>query len=315
MDDTIRQERRGLVISALGALTVGCAGMVFFSFSRAEAILLDGMFNLIYFATGLFTLKVARLMQRGDDEAFPYGYAFFEPLVNGLKGLLILGISVMAFAGAVEALLTGGREIAAVAAIVYGVIATTICWTMALVMRFFAKRTESPLIGADTENWIVNAAISSAVLIAFLSIKAMRAMELDALVPYVDPAIVLIVVAISVGIPVRMAWRAIMELLNRAPPVEITRKVSETVRRCVAHLPLQDLYVRVIQPGRTRMVLAHVVLPTDFRVEGLAQLDGIRKDTLAALERDHPGVVLDMVFTADPMWGAPATMPQLVKGA
>jgi len=98
-------------------------------FARVEAIMLDGVFNLTYFATGLFTLKVARLIARGDDERFPYSYAFFEPLVNGLKGVLVLGVSIMAVVGAVQALVGGGRHIAAGMAISYGTFASIVCWS------------------------------------------------------------------------------------------------------------------------------------------------------------------------------------------
>jgi predicted Co/Zn/Cd cation transporter (cation efflux family) len=52
-----------------------------------------------YFLASLFTLRVSRLVMKGDDEHYPAGYSFFEPLVNGMKGLLILGVSVMAMLG------------------------------------------------------------------------------------------------------------------------------------------------------------------------------------------------------------------------
>ena len=77
---TSRSEHRTLMISAGGNLLIGVVGIVFASFSKSQAILLDGLFNLTYFATGLFALKVSGLIQRGDDERFPMGYAFFEPL-------------------------------------------------------------------------------------------------------------------------------------------------------------------------------------------------------------------------------------------
>ena len=67
----------------------------------------------------------------------------------------------MAMVGAVQALFEGGRNVAAGAAIAYGVFATIICCAIAAASYIGAKRTESPLVRADAENWIVNAAISS----------------------------------------------------------------------------------------------------------------------------------------------------------
>lgn len=65
----VKAKQHGLWASILGSLLVGCAGVVFAIRTGAEAILLDGLFNLTYFATGLFSLKVAALLTRGDDAA------------------------------------------------------------------------------------------------------------------------------------------------------------------------------------------------------------------------------------------------------
>ena len=85
-----KSENQYLLISTIGNLLLGCVGIAFSLVSSSQAIMLDGLFNLSYFAAGLFTIKVASLLIQGDDERFPYGYAFFEPLVNGIKGLLVL---------------------------------------------------------------------------------------------------------------------------------------------------------------------------------------------------------------------------------
>ena len=307
-------ERKALIVSAAGNLIIGVVGITCAIISKSQAIMLDGLFNLSYLATGLFTLKVAALVQQGDDERFPFGYAFFEPLVNGMKGVLVLGVSIMAMVGAIQALFSGGRAIAAGTAITYGIFAATACSLLAWVTHRGAKHSRSPLVIADAENWLVNGAISSAVLLAFVSILIIRNTSFKFLVPYIDPCLVLVVVLISISVPVRMAWQALMELLNRTPSQEILQEVESIISQSTAHLPVQKLYVRVIQPGRSRMVLVHVVLPTDFQVDGLAMLDAIRRETLEKLKKAHLATALDMVFTTDALWGAPAKLIVEEKG-
>jgi predicted Co/Zn/Cd cation transporter (cation efflux family) len=114
-------------------------------------------------------------------------------------------------------------------------------------------------------------------------------------------------VSISIVVPIRMAWQALMEVLNRTPSPQLLEEVTQIVRECTADLPVQELFVRVIQPGRTRMVAAHVVLPDDFTVGGLAAFDAIRHKTEDRLKQDHASTVLDLLFTADPRWGVPAS--------
>ena len=93
--ETDRAERSCLVLSGVGNIVIAAVGLTIAVLSKSQAIMLDGMFNLIYFGTALFTLRVAFLVRKGDDARYPYGYGFFEPLVNGLKGVLILGVSWM----------------------------------------------------------------------------------------------------------------------------------------------------------------------------------------------------------------------------
>ena len=298
-------EQRGLKISTAGNLIIGLVGIIVAELSHSQAIMLDGVFNLIYFATGLFTLRVARLVIGGDDERFPVGYGFFESLVNGIKGLMVLGISVMALIGALEALFSGGRAIALGYATAYGVFATAACWTLALVTHRAAKRTGSPLLNADAENWLVNGAISSAVLLAFISVFVIQQTRYSHWTPYIDPLLVLTVVMISISVPIRMAWKALMELLNRAPSPAVVESVEAAVTESLKELPVVESFVRVLQPGRTRMVSVHLVLPRDYPVSGLPELDAIRAEVQTALEQLHKPTIVDVLFTADRIWGAP----------
>ena len=156
---------------------------------------------------------------------------------------------------------------------------------------------------ADADNWVVNAAVSSCVVLAFAGIFVLRAVGLPELVPYVDPAVVLTIVLLSLGVPVRMAWGALMALLNRAPSQAVVTRVVELLDEGLAELPVQERFVRVIEPGRSRHVLAHVVLPADFPVDGLPQLDAMRDKAYEVLSRDHKGTLLDILFTSDRKWG------------
>jgi len=302
---TLSLEKKYLTVSACGNALVGAVGITVAAFSSSQAILLDGLFNVAYFGTSLFTIKVATLVAGGDDERFPHGYAFFEPLVNGIKGTLVLGVSIMALAGALQVLFSGGSQIAAGMAIAYGVFASVSCWSIAWYTRRGATVTASPLVRADAENWIVNAAVSSCVLLAFGGIFVLDAIGLQAFVPYVDPLVVLTVVVISIGVPVRMAWNALLALLNRAPDGDTVEQVTRIVDANLSGLPVRERFVRVIQPGRQRMVMVHVVLPSDYRPTGLDALDAIRLQTQEALCQAQVATIVDILFTADRQWGAP----------
>ncbi|MEO1192833.1 MAG: cation diffusion facilitator family transporter [Pseudomonadota bacterium] len=302
-----RKEDHYLRVTAIGSAVLGCLGIGFTFATGSQAILLDGLFNLAYCVAALFTIKVARLIQRGEDEEFPFGYLAFEPLVNGLKGLMMLGVILFALVDAVATILAGGHRIEAGLALIYGVGATLACCTLALVARRAAKKTGSPLLQADAENWMVNGAVSSAVLLGFIGIFVIEGTGAAFLTPYVDSILVILVSLVSIAVPVRMAWRSLMELLARAPDADIVAGVRRSVEISTAELPVQDLFLRVLQYGRTQLVLVHVVLPEDYEVGSLQDLDAIQAKTQEALSSLNKGSVLDMVFTANPALGAPLT--------
>lgn len=306
-------ERRLLVLSAVANLASAALGLTFAVLTRSQAILLDGLFDVTYFIAAVFTIKVAALVNREDDERFPLGFVFFEPLVNGLKGVLVLGVCLMAFADAMSALLSGGREIAAGFAMLYGAIAAVLCGAMAMLMRRRNRRIGSPLIRVDAENWTVNGMISACVVLAFGSIIVLSRTPWSWFTPFVDPLIVVTVIAFSISVPVRMAWQALMELLNRTPSQAINTQVREAIERALAGFPVRELFVRVVQPGRSRLVLAHVVFPPDLAIaRGLSELDAVRERALRQLQDMHPTTVLDMVFTGHRLWGAPTGPVQQV---
>ena len=292
-------ERQVLLISAFGALGIGLTGIVFASISSSQAILLDGLFNFSYFFAGLLTLKVAKLLLRGDDEKYHFGYSYYEPLINGLKGIMILAVSIMALAGAVDALFKGGRIIEPGPAIIYGIIATAVCTFLAILTRISSESISSPLIDADAKSWMINAAVSSAVMLAFICIFLIQGTSLDFLIPYVDPILVVIIITISISVPIRMAYMALMELLNRAPSTEVIKEIQSAVEEKTRDLPIKNISIRIIQPGRNRYVLVHLILPPDLKIEKVSMLDDIRQETLTELEKIYKPVMLDMIFTSD----------------
>ena len=112
-------ETRALVLSAAAALVLGIVALIMALAAGSGAILLDGAFNLCFFVTALVTLRVARLLERPDDQQYPFGYLHFEPLINMVKGLLILGVGLIALIDAAFSLYRGGTEVSAGLALAY----------------------------------------------------------------------------------------------------------------------------------------------------------------------------------------------------
>lgn len=302
----MKSEKSALILSAIAALLIGGGGLTFALLTHSQAILLDGLLNLIYFLTALFTIQIARLITRPDDKYFPFGYSYFEPFINAIKGLLILGVSLLALFDAVTALFTGGRDIIIGPAIIYAILATLICISTALLLRRAYRSTHSPLIQADFENWTVDSAISAAVLLAFCAVPIINELGWTAAVAYVDPVLVTLVITISLGVPVRMAWRALSALLNKAPPAAVSEPVIANIKAALIDLPARNIYVRIVQPGRLLYAVVHILLPEKYNKLNIAEMDAIRHRIVAAIAKTQSQFDVDVIFTAEERFAAPA---------
>lgn len=301
----MKLEKHALGLSAAAALVVGMMGITFALVTNARAILLDGLFNISYFATALLTLRIAQMVARPDDDRFPFGYGYFEALINAFKGLLILGVSLIALFDSLIAIFTGGRVIAAGPAIVYASLASVICVAVALLLQRSHRDNKSPLVAADVQNWTVNSAISVTVLLAFCIAWILEGTAWTQWLRYIDPVLVSLVVCITLGIPVRMAWSACMALLNKAPSPEVRQPIEAAIRAALNDLTAKEIYLRMAWPGRVPYLLVHVLLPENCDPLTTSDMDSYRFRILEAVASIHQPVVIDVVFTVTEKFAAP----------
>ncbi|MHC4954166.1 MAG: cation diffusion facilitator family transporter [Planctomycetota bacterium] len=286
-------ETSALRLSAYATAFFGVLGTIFGLWIHSSAILLDGVFNWISFVMALVSIKVAGMVQRPADDAFPFGYAGFEPLVNTVKSLLILGVSVYAVFGAVRTILAGGQDLEAGFGIVYAAIAVGGCLTVAIYQRGVAQQSGSPLVAVDAKNWFINGAISSSVGLAFVAVIFLRGGSWDAIVPYVDSGLVVLIVLLTLPVPLKMAKENLGELLGYAPPEDVQHAVHERVEELVRDTPVRDFELRATAVGRTLFLLAETHVAGDQTVAGL---DGLRKKLCEGVRDLHPHLVMDVVF-------------------
>lgn len=292
-------ERKALLFSVVGMAVMAISGIGFALVSHSEAILLDGVFSTIGMFLSLLTLKIAELVRRPDDEHFHFGYAHFTPLLNLIKALLMVVLCVFALISAIEAAIGGGRELALGYAVVYGVIATFACLASALILKRAAKRLNSELVSVDAQSWVVDTAISSAVMFGFLAGFVVDGTRFAHLLPYLDPVIVTILVVIAVPVPLQILFRSLKEVLLMAPPGPYQDQVREKIDQALSHYPVDDKRVRLLKMGNTINILLHVKLSDDFRFESHAAMDEIHWHVERELQSLPDRAIVDLVFVGD----------------
>jgi cation diffusion facilitator family transporter len=292
-------EQKALRRSVWGNLFFAALGFGFAASSQSEAILLDGFFSLVAWLMSVLTIRVAKLVQGPADEWFHFGYAAFEPMLNTVKGLLLLGVCGFSLASAIKALLSEGRPLNPGWALVYAVIAAVGAGLLAVLQNRTAKKTRSPLLEVDVKNWKIDAILSAGVGVAFLAAFVLRDSQWSYLLPYVDPALVTLLVVIMIRDPVKIVIEGVAELLAVAPEKSMQDEVRQQFADLVAQYPVDRFTLRMLKAGRAYYLLAHVVVKPDFRVEKVTELDDMRRRISDGMKERHPPWEVDVVFVAD----------------
>ena len=292
-------ESRALSYSLYGYAFMALAGLVFAGLTGSGAILLDGAYSLVSFVMVLLAGHVAKLVERPDSDSFHFGYAYFEPLLNMIRAMLILALVVFAVGAALIALFSGGRPLNAGMALIYAVIIGAICISLSVVQRRNARKTASPLLEVDARNWFIDGILTVAVGVAFLGAFVLARTAWADWVAYVDPAVVIVLGMVMVPTPLSIVLGNVGELLHVAPEHSVQEEIRQRLDRATDGLALRKCDVRMVKVGRYFYVLAKLIAGDDFRYYGIGQVDGIRGKIAAALAGCHPRLVLDVVFTAD----------------
>lgn len=286
-------------VSSVGALALAVLGIGFAIHSGSEAILLDGVFSVLGFFMALMTLYVSRLVGRPDDEVFQYGYAHFAPLMNVLKSLVMAILCGFAFLSAISTLLAGGQPMAVGSALIYALLATVIGAGLFFYLREVAQRTSSALVSLDAKAARLDMLLSAAVLASFglgwLSLGSPMEQYLD----YLDPLVVAGLCLVALPVPLKVLWESGREVLLLAPDTEIQKEVRERISGALGAFPVAEYRIRMLKLGNIMAVTLHVRPGDDYRIEGVEELDRVRKSIERALSSLNYEIGLDVMFVND----------------
>ncbi len=295
-------ESRALRASAWGYLFMALLGGLFFYLAQSQAILLDGVYSFISLLMTFLAQRVSRLVQTPYTDSFHFGFAHFEPMLNVVRILLILAITGFAAVSAIAALLSGGRALNADTAVIYGVVAAVGCLAMAWRQRRASRQATSPILAVDAHNWLIDGVLSSGVAVTFFAAYLLRSSAYADWIAYVDPLLVIVMVALLLPTPLKSLGENLREVLMQAPDPEIQSEVKQRIDEAVEPADDEEIFIRMLPVGRFLYLQVHILLPADAPMHGIGECDALRKRIHEQLKGLHPRLTLDVIFTADRRW-------------
>ena len=295
-------EQRLLKLSIAVTIGVASVGVVFGLLSGSMSIVFDGVFSAIDAAMSGLALFVSRLVSRvAENRRFQFGYWHIEPMVLAFNGGTLMLLCFYAFLNSIDSLLAGGRQLNFDWAMAYAAAVGVVAFGMFFYARHRNRQIGSDFVRLDVQSWLMSAAITSALLLAFAVAWCLEGTRYAHLTPYADPLILAVLSLILVFVPIHTVRRALTEILLITPP-ELDVRVRQVLDEVVARYGFKTYTSYVAKVGRAQFIEIHVAVPPESPIDSVGEADAIRREIAEAIGGEGPHRWITIDFTADPRW-------------
>ncbi|MFH4737733.1 cation diffusion facilitator family transporter [Vibrio diabolicus] len=228
-DRTSKSENRILTISALLASGFAAGGMVLGLLVGSIVIVFDGVYSLVSLLLTLLSLAASYYINKPSKSVFPFGKAVLEPIVIAIKAAVILVVVSFSLYSAISALMSGGREVDASIATLFGIVNVIGCGYAWWFMAKRSRRFSSGLIEAEKKQWQMDTLLSVAVTVGFVAAWAVSLTPFAEYAVYADPMMMVLMGFYFLKVPFDMLVGALRELLMMTPSKELCQVVGNDV--------------------------------------------------------------------------------------
>lgn len=290
------QEILKLSIAVTFILAVG--GVFFGLLSGSLAIVFDGMFNMVDTSMSILALFVARLLTSEGNRRFQYGYWHVEPIVLVFNGSVLILLCAYALVSAIGSVLSGGRELNFDSAFVFTLIMSIVSIAMYLYIRQKNSKLNSEFLRLDVQSWLISAAISTSLLIAFGIASGIESTRFSHLTPFIDPLILICLTSCLIFVPMGTVRDAMRDIFLIAP-FSLDEQIRGFLDELIAKKGFKTYSSHVAKIGRAQFIEINIVVPPGYLVE---TLDIIRHEIAEFIRKDKQQLWLTITFTAEESW-------------
>jgi divalent metal cation (Fe/Co/Zn/Cd) transporter len=296
-----KQEKWALILGAVGNLLMAFIAWVTYYYSNSEAILLDGNYSFIMFLGILFALKLATI-RAIKTKTFPQGQFFYESLYGFIKGLMILGVILMAVVTAVIRIifyfygsLENIPQLIPEPIIYYAIFVGIICFALSFYYKIQNKKINESSIILKTEQKasFVDGVLSFGIAAGVFILVNFSGSGYG-FVPYLaDSIFVLSLSLFLIKEPIKIIKESVIELASGTLQNENTRKKFENiiVKNKLPHLNLID---KIISKNGSKYMIILYVKSKDGNYKD-KDMKKMKNNIEKELRKDYEYVFVDII--------------------
>lgn len=303
-EDSSRFETRSLRTGLVANLIMGVSGVSASIASNADALMVDGLYSGVNFASGLVAAKVAISVRKPPDRGRPYGYDADEAIYVLFRSLVLVGVMAFAIFNSGSKLVhyfSGGE----VPELIFGPILIYSVAMVALSLGLAAwhhhnwkcSGRKSEILKTERSAAVVDGMLSAGAGAALMMIPLLKGTALAGLVPVADAIVVLVLCLIMVGGPVKMLIAALGESLGASAEDDQVALVRQRIEQLLEPYPAKLLDVAVTKLGRSYQVVAYVSPLEPMKPE---YFDKFRTELHQSLDGLFPVLRAEVIYTELP---------------
>lgn len=302
-------EQGVLRLSIIMTFVVAAIGVIFGILSGSASIIFDGIYSLTdasmtvvaLLVSNLITARLSERRQARLVKHFTMGFWHLEPMVLGLNGVLLSGAAIYALITAIGSIMAGGRALNFGGAIAYAVIVVAVAAAMAINNYRANRRIQSGFVALDAKGWAMSAALTGALLLAFVFGWLIQGTGWQSLTPYVDPVALALVCIVVIPLPIPTIRRALADILL-VTPLDLKAHIDRIATEVVEEQRFLGYRAYVARVGRGRQIELFFIVPTGLPPRPLEDWDAIRDQIGQRIGGESPDRWLTIAFTTDLGW-------------
>lgn len=262
-DNTI--EKRSLIVGAVINLIMALSGWSAYYLSNSQALLLDGNFSFIVFLSTLVAINISSIKSK-KTKLFPFGQFVYEALYSFLKGIMIIGMLLVAFTDNLSKIFhfINGKETSLLnteVILVYSLLMTLICFGMAAYYKHQNNKVNnsSTILRAEYSAAIIDGFMSAGIGIALVGISLLSPEGSLGFLNYIGDAILVILLCVLLGKePFILVRDSFVEIAGGTLQNQTDKKNIEDILE--KHLSSEKLLIDsyISKTGSSYLVIAYI---------------------------------------------------------
>lgn len=292
-------ESRILEFSIIGTIFFAAFGVIWGMFIKSKMIVFDGLYSLVSVGLSLLSLYVCNFIKVNNNKEFPFGKYILEPLVISINSVIIIIMCLLSLVDAIKVLLDGGNSVNPGLAIVYSVVSTV---GSILVYGFIVKagkKQQSELIKLEGVQWLVDGAISAAVLGGFILAIIVSRTSFAHLTRYIDPMMLIVTSLVCLRLPIKTFWNSFKELIGGTVPYDIKNSVNKSVNGIKEEYKFYGAITKVLKIGRSVRIEVDFIFDKNSNIKDLEEMDMIREKLNNEIQALNYCKNINVLFTSD----------------